>query len=77
MGKLNEQGLQRLVGNIKKDIDGKTEVIKGDIEVLRNNVSSLDASVLQQREDITAIQRELGINKETLITNTIEIFNLY
>lgn len=45
--------------------------------ILMSDGSTVETSILQQGKDISAIQKELGINKETLIANTIEIFNLY
>lgn len=45
--------------------------------ILMPDGSSVKTSILQQGKDISAIQKELGINKETLIANTIDIFNLY
>ena len=77
MGRLNEQGLQRLVTNIKNDVNVRVENVKGDVEELRNNVNSLNTNLSQQGENILAIQNELGINKETLISNTIDVFSLY
>lgn len=77
MGRLNEQGLQRLVTNIKNDVNVRVENVKGDVEELRNNVNSLNTNLSQQGESILAIQNELGINKEALISNTIDVFSLY
>lgn len=68
---------------IKEYIDNSTPELNAS-NVLTNNGDNVEVvlsthkeSILQQGKDISAIQRELGINKETLITNTIEIFNLY
>lgn len=60
MGRLNEQGLQRLVTNIKNDVNVRVENVKGDVEELRNNVNSLNTNLSQQGENILAIQNELN-----------------
>ncbi len=51
--------------------------VDGALDKLFQSDSDNKTSILQQGKDISAIQKELGINKETLISNTIEIFNLY
>ena len=51
--------------------------VDGALDKLFQSDSDNKTSILQQGKDISAIQKELGINKETLIANTIEIFNLY
>lgn len=59
--------------NVQDAIDEVNEKAKSAL----SKASANETSILQQGKDISAIQKELGINKETLITNTIEIFNLY
>lgn len=68
---------------IKEYIDNSTPELSAS-NVLTNNGDNVEVvlsthkkSILQQGKDISAIQKELGINKKTLISNTIEIFNLY
>lgn len=78
------------IKNIKNDLNN-IDLTAERVEYNKNECSNVDGaldklfqsdsdnktSILQQGKDISAIQKELGINKETLITNTIEIFNLY
>lgn len=59
--------------NVQGAIDEVNEKAKSAL----SKASANETSILQQGKDISAIQKELGINKETLISNTIEIFNLY
>ncbi len=59
--------------NVQDAIEEVNEKAKSAL----SKASANETSILQQGKDISAIQKELGINKETLITNTIEIFNLY
>lgn len=59
--------------NVQDAIDEVNEKAKSAL----SKASANETSILQQGKDISAIQRELGINKETLIANTIEIFNSY
>ncbi len=78
------------IKNIKNDLSN-IDLTAERVEYNKNECSNVDGaldklfqsdsdnkkSILQQGKDISAIQKELGINKETLIANTIEIFNLY
>ena len=59
--------------NVQDAIDEVNEKAKSAL----SKASANETSILQQGKDISAIQKELGINKETLIANTIEVFNLY
>ena len=79
---------ENTAGNLLNEINKLKETIN-NIELTSSNVkrpdgstvedtlSSHKTSILQQGKDISSIQKELGINKETLIANTIEIFNSY
>ncbi len=78
------------IKNVKNDLSN-IDLTAERVEYNKNECSNVDGaldklfqsdldnktSILQQGKDISAIQKELGINKETLIANTIEIFNLY
>ncbi len=73
-------GLELTASNVTiSDVDNKftSTDVEGALKEAIDKIDENKTSILQQGKDITAIQKELGINKETLIANTIEIFNTY
>lgn len=69
------------INKLKEAMEGmeltSTKVTRPSGKTVEESLLANETSILQQGKDISAIQKELGINKETLIANTIEIFNLY
>ncbi len=69
------------INKLKEAIDNleliASNVTMDDGSTVEETIGSVKTSILQQGKDISAIQKELGINKETLIANIIEIFNSY
>lgn len=61
MGRLNEKGLQRLVNNIKKDVDARIDIVDSELGATKNNVTTI--------ENYIDVLKEKTVSYDNVVSN--------